>query len=434
MEKIDRYEKFQETMRRRTRPGYTAPQLPLYHVGGVDMLYYFCRFDPAEVRRFLPDELTGTESGWGIITAYTAREAWGIGPHSCFYFGFEVEGHDSPDGGSAIYMAKTYYSANALQAFRAGQNRNYLEGEARWESSQWPMSMVGEVGGRQALRISAEAPASPLLHKEGINRYIGQHPQGGLSSFFISFSSPYCEVQNPAIEFLDGAGGLYAPPDPLGFVWPIHIANMSMTYSPVRRLGVDDDSAVAEAAAAALLDAFARLGRAAAILSPSNAVMRLNDAAHALAQRGGISLGQNGELGGAAQDIARLQAATAEARGGRRLSEAVVIGAADGSDPILCQAMAIDPAIAGPGHVLVFFDDPAKPLHQDVVPLLRLYGLTLAEAKVAGLVGAGRSPRDVAGELELTLNTVRSALKIAFDKLGISRQSELAMIVARLAG
>ena len=34
----------------------------------------------------------------------------------------------------------------------------------------------------------------------------------------------------------------------------------------------------------------------------------------------------------------------------------------------------------------------------------------------------------------VTYNTVRSSLKLVFDKLGISRQSELARIVARLAG
>jgi DNA-binding CsgD family transcriptional regulator len=69
-----------------------------------------------------------------------------------------------------------------------------------------------------------------------------------------------------------------------------------------------------------------------------------------------------------------------------------------------------------------------------VGPALELLGLTPAEARIAALVGGGESPREAADALGVTYNTVRSSLKLVFDKLGVGRQSELARVVARLAG
>ena len=43
------------------------------------------------------------------------------------------------------------------------------------------------------------------------------------------------------------------------------------------------------------------------------------------------------------------------------------------------------------------------------------------------------SPQDVADQLGITVGTIRSELKTVFAKIGISRQSELATVVARIA-
>jgi DNA-binding CsgD family transcriptional regulator len=48
------------------------------------------------------------------------------------------------------------------------------------------------------------------------------------------------------------------------------------------------------------------------------------------------------------------------------------------------------------------------------------------------MVGQGHSPREASDALAITENTVRSALRVVYSKLGISRQSQLANIVARL--
>jgi len=65
--------------------------------------------------------------------------------------------------------------------------------------------------------------------------------------------------------------------------------------------------------------------------------------------------------------------------------------------------------------------------------LEQAFGLTPAEARTAALVGSGLAPQDVAGQLGITVGTVRCELKNIFEKLAISRQSELAALVVRLA-
>lgn len=61
-----------------------------------------------------------------------------------------------------------------------------------------------------------------------------------------------------------------------------------------------------------------------------------------------------------------------------------------------------------------------------------LLGLTLAEARVAALVGSGLPPRDASSRLGITEETARTALKRVFQKTGVSRQSELTRLLARL--
>jgi DNA-binding NarL/FixJ family response regulator len=51
--------------------------------------------------------------------------------------------------------------------------------------------------------------------------------------------------------------------------------------------------------------------------------------------------------------------------------------------------------------------------------------LTPAEARIAGLVAAGRSNRDVAAELVLSVKTVEVTLTRVYEKLGVRSRSEL---------
>jgi DNA-binding CsgD family transcriptional regulator len=83
---------------------------------------------------------------------------------------------------------------------------------------------------------------------------------------------------------------------------------------------------------------------------------------------------------------------------------------------------------------LITITDPDREHSSGLVKVLQqAFGLTLAEAQTASLVGSGLSPQGIADQRGLTVGTIRSELKSIFTKVGISRQSELASAVAHLA-
>jgi DNA-binding CsgD family transcriptional regulator len=103
-----------------------------------------------------------------------------------------------------------------------------------------------------------------------------------------------------------------------------------------------------------------------------------------------------------------------------------------GNWPLIAELTHADPALAGPGTALVVLTDPMSSPTIEDPSVLQLLGLTPAEARIAAVVGAGLSPREAALWLGLQQSTVRSALKLIYNKLDVRRQTELALIVARL--
>jgi DNA-binding CsgD family transcriptional regulator len=70
-------------------------------------------------------------------------------------------------------------------------------------------------------------------------------------------------------------------------------------------------------------------------------------------------------------------------------------------------------------------------IRQTVPPemVAKLFGLTLAEARVVVELVKGKRPQEVAEDLEVSLNTVRNRLKQIFSKTNTGRQSELVSLV-----
>lgn len=62
--------------------------------------------------------------------------------------------------------------------------------------------------------------------------------------------------------------------------------------------------------------------------------------------------------------------------------------------------------------------------------LKELYGLTRAQAEVARRLHAGQSVEETASDLELSLNTVRTHLKVIFTKCEVQSQAELMHLLA----
>jgi DNA-binding CsgD family transcriptional regulator len=83
-------------------------------------------------------------------------------------------------------------------------------------------------------------------------------------------------------------------------------------------------------------------------------------------------------------------------------------------------------------RAIVLVIDPKSDEPADPAVVRDVLGLTLGEARVAALIGAGLPPRDAAEKLGIAEETARTALKRVFAKTGVSRQSELAALLTRM--
>ncbi|HKU95611.1 MAG TPA: helix-turn-helix transcriptional regulator [Vineibacter sp.] len=82
--------------------------------------------------------------------------------------------------------------------------------------------------------------------------------------------------------------------------------------------------------------------------------------------------------------------------------------------------------------VMVFVFDPANKNGIAPAYVMDVYGLTLAEARVAIAIAAGKNIPETAHWLGLSPNTVKSHLRIVFGKTGARGQAELASLIAPL--
>lgn len=82
-----------------------------------------------------------------------------------------------------------------------------------------------------------------------------------------------------------------------------------------------------------------------------------------------------------------------------------------------------------PVKVIVITSQQKQPDH--VSSLQRLFGLTVAEAQVALLISEGYDINEISKLRTVSKNTVRFQVKASLEKLGVRRQTELALIIAR---
>jgi DNA-binding CsgD family transcriptional regulator len=83
---------------------------------------------------------------------------------------------------------------------------------------------------------------------------------------------------------------------------------------------------------------------------------------------------------------------------------------------------------------LVFVADPEQKPELPVDRLIRLYGLTPAEAQLAQHLAGGLDLKAIAPTIGKTLHTLRSQLKQVFQKTGTKRQAELMRLLSILEG
>jgi DNA-binding CsgD family transcriptional regulator len=151
---------------------------------------------------------------------------------------------------------------------------------------------------------------------------------------------------------------------------------------------------------------------------------------------------QRGELTASAQELrAPFQ----------RLLKCVLVTDADGGDadpialprpgggkPLLAQAVPVSRSVARfslpqSASILVLIVDPEAGGRPAPDTALSLLGLTPAEARLALLIGEGRSRGEAASMLGITASTASDTIKRIYAKLDISSQSALVRLLDRLA-
>lgn len=215
-----------------------------------------------------------------------------------------------------------------------------------------------------------------------------------------------------------------------------------------RAVAVEIRVAEAEGERSALAEALERLPSAAFVVDRAATVLRTNaDGAALLAARDGLQL----EAGPGHALRATQAADTAELRRLVSLAANAVPNGSAGTDAHLClprpapkpplivtvlplgrhggNQAGLPPAAVA----LVLATAPELPTEPPPTGLLRdAFGLTRAEAEVAAHAALGEDVARIAAALGITQGTTRLHLHRVFEKTGVHRQAELAVVLARL--
>ncbi len=176
------------------------------------------------------------------------------------------------------------------------------------------------------------------------------------------------------------------------------------------------------------------------ILDASLRVLHANRAGEAMIGDG-INV-QRGELTASAQELrASFQrflncALVTDAGGGD--ADPIALPRPSGGKPLIAQAVPVSRSVARfslprSASIFVLVVDPEGGGRPAPNRALSLLGLTPAEARLALLIGEGRSRGDAAAMLGITASTASDAIKRIYAKLDISSQSALVRLLDRLA-
>lgn len=193
----------------------------------------------------------------------------------------------------------------------------------------------------------------------------------------------------------------------------------------------------------ALADIADRLPRGIVTFNAQGRLLWMNRAAEALcAQQDGLTVQRRlviAAVPAEAEQLHRLVRTAALIASGHGLApgDTMLISRPSGRRPYI---VLVSPLQAG--HriddrrpaVVLFVSDPDQMPEVPLDRLMRTYGLTSAEARLAQLLASGQTVNAIASASGRTRNTVRTQLKQVFQKTGTSRQAQLVRMVLAYEG
>ncbi len=410
-------------------PLYGPAPAPPYIGLAEGMIYASFAIDPDRAGPLLPPGLTLAPTRSAILVIVPSPAiGWGIRDTVSIWPAIMVNEMPSPDTAEAGYVPLALAKGPPCDLL----HRHYMPtdpGSALIRAEGDLIHAEAMHNGRIVLRLGLRLTGPDSADMCSQDRYIGRNAAGDLVHHVVSASGRCTAAQLLTLEFTADAPPSWQAMRPTALHFALWIPQMLFNKSiprPVLPSGPDEGSRASREALLAILD---RQGRGCALLNASAQVLHANPAALAILSRlspGGVRR----LLLPSPADQTRLIQALSQAAATGALST-LILPDAEGRLTLL-QIAPVDPILAGPGTALVVLDVPQSARPAARTEILQLLSLTPGEARIAAAVGGGLPPREAAARLGLAESTVRSALKVIFDKLGIRRQAELVQIVARL--
>lgn len=406
------------------------PQPPFIHAH-LDYLNVVCEFEDVAIRAVLAG--TGLEPApprTGGFLIYIAPPQERLGRFSVSQAWVDVAGYDSTDGSHARMVVGGWYSGIYAEVSRRIYRAPVEDGEASLETSD--DEVIGRAGprGRDAFRIRSRLLPGEPVWRTYMHFYVRPLPDGRVMLHHVGHSS----LARPAEPI--SLDNLLPPDTAVGSLRPVRLIR-TIRQEMHLSVGVPIEAKAAAAAEPHLIYLLSRLNRGALLIDRSGRISFVNPRAEALV---GPLLTPADAAGSPRRGRPPLDTAIAQlACGPAGHTGPTAIPRSGGRHPLLATGVALgsEDAAGNPRRAvamtLVLLTDPEDPAEPRAAASLELLGLTPAEARVATLVGSGLGPREVAGILGTSEGTVRVQLQRAYGKLDISRQNELAAMVARVA-
>lgn len=417
-----------------------SPPPPPYALSQVDLTTIFVEFDPAAVRAVIPDGLEIGPKASGGFRFFSAPLGHGITPYVGGLMYVDVTNQTSIDGTHALWLPAAYYSGPAADAFRAHLASTTPRGaDVQLVEDGRTVAGFVKLGGVTVFRMSVEPEAgSDPVAVSGVNYYI--YPGAAVPMILpVAFSFRSSPARPVALELGPGLPERLRALVPQRVIRATFSRGVSFTLGNAVPFGSRAAGLTAEESKVGILNVLSGLGKGAVLVNRAGQVLFLNEAAQALIGDG-IRTTRGLLKTFLRRDQAKLDSAIADALTGSAPESVklrpIAVERPSGRPSLLIKPLVIGSRREG-GAVeeacVLLISDPEARMPVDVTYSLQLLGLTPAEARVASLVGSGMAPQEVARRINNTEGSVRVTLSRVFSKLAIGRQSELSLMVSRLA-
>lgn len=186
---------------------------------------------------------------------------------------------------------------------------------------------------------------------------------------------------------------------------------------------------------ASMIDGFDQIGVGVAVLSEDGRVEDANSRMREVMNSGNVLKSRHGRLIVGTSNLfpglpALVRRASVGNVGGARLRYNSPSGE-HGTLLAFSASNAVDWRSAGETKVILLVTDGERQASLPIETLRKTYRLTMAEARIAGLLMDGKTTRLMASELNVRINTVRAHLKAVYAKTGTHSQVELLSLLQR---